>query len=140
MKSHVITNGKVTISLADIGKTIKKSIAEMYCLSLGIQVEAEGQGCEWASIVCTLPARMHPNPTVGENTWDGTTPNNAGKEISKKFARVRAILAKSGITLSGVWTREAHLDATPHVNYLVYFPAGMATKVENAFCKHFSQS
>ena len=137
MKSHVISNGKDKYSLAEIGKSKKKTLSEMYCLAKGIQKAAESQGREWASIVCTLPPALHPNPTRGKNTWDGTTPNEASKLISKQFARVRSVLAKHGIHLSGFWTRESHLDATPHINFLVYFPAGTAKIVERGFRMHF---
>lgn len=140
MKTHVISNGKIKLPLSEVGKTKEKTLSEMYCLSLGIQQVAQGQGHEWASIVCTLPASKHPNPLSGNNTWDGTTPDAAGKIISHKFSRVRAMLAKKGIFLSGLWTREAHYDATPHVNYLVFFPVGTGEIVKKAFCKHFDHS
>lgn len=140
MKSKTVSNGKKKFSLAEIGKSKKKTLSEMYTLAYGTQKYAEAQGCVWASIVCTLLPNKHPNPEHGSNKWDGTTPDESNKELSQKFARVRAVLAKHGITLSGLWTREAHKDACPHVNFLVYFTAGDSKIIEEAFRAQFGQS
>lgn len=139
-KTHTISNGKIKLKLSDVAQTIKKRVSEMFCESIGLQQEAEAAGMQWASVVVTATANKHPNPASGNNTWDGTTPSQTNKTFSRKFARVRAMLAKKRITLVGFWTREAHTDATPHVNYLIYFKKGEEEIVEAAFNKHFKHS
>lgn len=140
MENHVVSNGKIKLKLSVIGQTIKKRVSEMFCAATGVQAIAEEYEMRWASVVVTLEAVKHPNPKNGRSCWDGTTPKQSNKLFSKRFARVRAMLAKKGITLVGLWTREAHGDATPHVNYLIYFKIGEEAVVEAAFNKHFSHS
>ena len=131
----------VEIKLKDIALTLKKRMNEVYCMATGIQRQCEMQGMVWASIVITLPGRFHPNPQKESKiTWDGTLPSESRRILGKKWENLRPYLAKYGITLTGLWTVEAHGDATPHINYLVYFRPSDTNFIRQAFEKYFGGS
>lgn len=114
IKTHIISNSKVNLKLSDIRQTIKKRVSEMFCESVRMQQEAEATGMRWASVVVTAEANKHPNPRSGNNTWDGTILVQTNKTFSKKFARVRAMLAKNKLCWShfGLEKRTAMLHLT----------------------------
>jgi hypothetical protein len=132
-------NGE-TFALKNAGETAEKRLNELYVISKGIEKLGEDAGMKWASIVATVPGHMHPNPARGQNTWDGTLPNESAKFMHNKWVDLRACLAKLGITLSGLWTRESHLDGTPHINFLVYFNPEDEHLVRDAFNKYYGHS
>lgn len=134
----VSKNGK-RLKLADTALTREKRLAEIYCIANGLQRLAEAQEMTWASCVTNLPPHLHPNPTKGKCSWDGTLPNESIKYIHKRWGRMRAYCAKRKIILAGLWTVEAHKDGTPHINFLTYFDkdsAGAAEKAFNIYFKH----
>lgn len=129
-------------ALKDAGETNAKRLNELYVICKGIEKLGEVASMKWASVVVTAPGRMHPNPScrAKNSVWDGTLPNETAKFLHHQFARLRASLAKKGITLSGFWTRESHLDATPHVNFLIYFNEHEKHEVQKAFDNYFGHS
>lgn len=139
LSTHFITNGKVKIMLSDAGSTLAKRRAEMYCVAKGIQTHEEATGKSWMSLVCTLKGIYHANPKYKKegHIYNGMLPDDAAKLLSKYWGLVRANLEKIGIILVGLRTVEAQGDATPHMNFLVYFPNGRADKVEKAFRDQF---
>lgn len=141
LKTTQVTNKKTgqKICLEDIAFTNEKRISEMMCRAAGIEKYSEQNGMRWARVVCTLPPRFHPNPTT-ESCWDGSLPDRATRVLQKRWVNLRAYLAKRGVKLTGIWTREAHADSCPHVNYLIYFTAGQEEIVGFAFRKYFGQS
>lgn len=141
LKTTQVTNKKTgqKICLEDIAFTNEKRISEMMCRASGIEKYSELNGMRWARVVCTLPPRFHPNPTT-KNCWDGSLPDRATRVLQKRWVNLRAYLSKHRVKLTGIWTREAHADACPHVNYLIYFTRGNEEIVEFAFKKYFGQS
>lgn len=139
-KKNIISNGVDSFTLADAGNTRSKRLNELYVIAKGIEKLGDINGKAWASVVCTVPANMHPNPSIGKKTWDGTLPNESAKWLQENWALVRARLAKEQITLSGIWTREAHADGTPHINFLIYFDEWESEKVKKVFFEYFAHS
>ena len=117
----VVTNGELYFSLTESGVTRQKKKNELYVIAKGIENIGESSDKTWASVVCTLPAHMHINPSHGHNSWDGTLPRDGCNWLQERWSKLRAALAKEQITLSGLWTRESHKDGTPHINFLIYF-------------------
>lgn len=124
------------------GSTKKRQtrLAEMYVIAKGIETRIEADSLEWASVVVTAEPEMHPNPTRGKRCWNGTLPHQSATILAERWALVRARLAKLDITLSGLWTREAHKDACPHVNFLIAFPKGTYREVKRDFLAVFGHS
>lgn len=142
-KSVIVSDrtGK-SIPLKEVAFTKKKRLSEMYTLAKGLEKLAELQGLSWMGVVVTLESSAHANPawSDGDSGWSGELPKASAKRLQHGWAKVRANLAKIDITLAGFWTREAHMDGTPHVNFIVYFDGGNAQAVKDAFNKQFWHS
>jgi hypothetical protein len=110
----------------------KAKLAEFWAWCAGMQTLAQADGLEMAMLTLTLEPEYHPSPAMGRSSWDGTTPDLANKEIGRRWAQIRAALAKVGITLSGFRAAEPHGDACPHWHlFLVYRPEAQATILAN---------
>lgn len=120
LKNRRISNGQVTLSLDKVTRTPKQRSSELYVVSKGMEQMAEQKGLCWLFVTMTCPPRMHPNPSKGKNSWDGTTPVEAAKWLQNNWQRVRAMLAKSSIPIFGLWSKEPHVDACPHMHVLIY--------------------
>jgi hypothetical protein len=85
--------------------------------------------CEHVGLFFTMtcPSRMHKWRTVAggrvvENRfYDGTTPDQAQRYLSKVWARIRAKLARCGFKWYGFRIAEPNHDGTPHWHVLVFF-------------------
>lgn len=109
----------------------KRRAAELYTLTKGLELHAKRAGMDWAFLTLTAPAHMHPNPSVGKNTWDGTTPDAAHKWIHKAWRRAESRLRKQGIVVAGLRVVEPHADACPHWHVLVFAHASEMEQIES---------
>jgi len=137
LKSHKISNGKMTISLADAGHRRDKALSELYTILKGMEKLAKAARLRWARVVVTLPSHYHSNPQNNHGSWDYTMPDESTKLLQEKWELVRSRLAYYGITSSGVWTRELMGDATPHCNFMLFFEPGTEDQVKREFCEVF---
>lgn len=123
--SHVLQGaGGEVLKMADGGRTKRKALSELYCMLKGIEQYAGGSGMQWAMCVVTLPPEYHPNPTRGNNSWSGILPDQARRRLAQGLTRVYDRARKNDIGLAGMWTIEAHADACPHLNIMMYFSPG----------------
>lgn len=93
-------------------------------------------------ITLTCPSRMHSH-TLRNNGWavenrkfDGTTPREAQKYLSKVWARVRAKLARHNIKLYGFRVAEPNHDGCPHWHLLVFIPSWARRRVRHTFKRY----
>lgn len=81
-----------------------------------------------AGVFCTLtaPGRMHAyktvqgNRTVRNRHYDHTLPNEAQVYHVKTWARIRAALARRGVSVYGFRIAEPNHDGTPHWHMLLF--------------------
>ena len=100
--------------------------AELMTRIAGFERIADDLGHVGLFLTMTCPSRMHKWATrkgggVIENPkYDGTLPNDAQKHLAKTWARIRAALARRGISLYGFRIAEPNHDGTPHWHLLVF--------------------
>lgn len=73
----------------------------------------------------TAPSRMHRFRGDGRKNrnWDKSTPRQVNNHVNKVWARVRAKLARDGVTYFGIRVVEPHHDGCPHWHLLLFMPA-----------------
>lgn len=122
-------------SLALLAKTDEDRAARYYAVLKGLQQLAGEANLGWAMLTITAPSAYHANPANKGKAhyWNGATPDVSHKIISEGWKRVRAMLAKKGITLSGVRTEEPQKDGTPHW-HIAFFYKTNAELMEIARC------
>lgn len=136
LKAKKITNGIKTITLDKLASTPKKKSSELYVVAKGLEDMAKSKEHVWLFATMTCPPRMHPNPTRGANSWDGTSPIQAAQWLQKNWTRVRAMLHKSGIRIYGIWSKEPHLDGCPHMHALIYCESRHVPEVQRCLRYH----
>jgi hypothetical protein len=78
----------------------------------------------------TAPSRMHAYRTVAggkvarNRHYDGTKPNEAQAYHTKTWARIRAALARRGVSIYGFRIAEPNHDGTPHWHCLIFCKPG----------------
>ena len=122
---HWISDKKGTlIKLADLmSRSANQQFSELFTISTGVQKHAEASYLTAVFITLTAPAHMHPNPSKGKNTWDGTTPRQTHRWIAANWHRVLARLKTEDIEIAGVRVVEPHKDGCPHWHVMYWaFP------------------
>ncbi|WZB61431.1 replication endonuclease [Achromobacter xylosoxidans] len=95
---------------------------------------------DWVFITLTLKPELHPNPTRGRNSYDGTAPNISAKQKSD-WNKVRALLRKKGILpedhFYGVIVAEVHKDGCQHLHLVFFYFLNNYNKIRSCFFKFF---
>ncbi len=136
-ETHQIrTHDDRVFKLSDIrDKKTKCEAARIYTMLKGIEKYARKKkngSLVPCFITLTAPARFHPNPSIGRDSWDYSTPTEGQEWLVDEWARLRARLAKINITLSGFRVSESHKDGCAHFHYLVYVSAEQRAAIHKA--------
>jgi len=110
----------------------KRRVAEILALSKGLQDYGEKYGLVPMFYTLTAPGKMHPNPTIGRNSWDGSTPRMAQAWINKHHRSAYQLLREQDIFPSGIRTVEAQEDGTPHWHCCAWVRKGDEEAFEKA--------
>ncbi|WP_158967665.1 replication endonuclease [Paraglaciecola sp. L3A3] len=127
LKSKIIVdlkNGN-EFKLDGYEEQVKKKFNEYYMQIKAMELMSEQEGKRWMFITMTCPPRMHPNPTKGKNSYDGTTIKEAVHFINERWDESKKHFNRSGIELSkgdayGFRIIEPHMDGCPHLHVLLF--------------------
>jgi len=117
--------------------------AELMTRIAGFERIARDMGHAGLFMTITCPSRFHkwrtvagwkviPNPSYDPDT----DPAIAQQYLAKVWARIRAALARQGITLYGFRIAEPQHDGTPHWHFLVFHRPEDRQAVRDAVIKH----
>lgn len=146
-RSNVIVDeaGKI-VTLAEVTRTTAHRVAENLNMIKTFERMAQPDKKQpkvfhWAFITLTLSPEKHPNPSLGKNSYDGTSPYDSARGMKNKWNRVRALLRKRGINPGndyyGSLVSEAHKDGCQHLHALFFYRPGQLEAVKKVFCSVF---
>lgn len=106
-------------------KSIRRG--ELMTRIAGLEELAKEAGDDGLFVTLTCPSRMHKFKQVGggvvvenKNNYDGTSPRDAQKYLSKMWSLIRSAFLRQGIYFYGVRIAEPHHDGTPHWHLLLF--------------------
>lgn len=110
--------------------TANKPIRRMELLTrvAGFELIAKERGDIAYMVTMTCPSRFHKKSTRADGRvfnnpkYDGSTPDEAQRYLSRQWSRCRAALLRAGLRWYGVRVAEPQHDATPHWHCLVFMP------------------
>lgn len=105
----------------------------------GFEEVARGLSHAADFVTLTCPSRMHARRSVSgdENpAYDGTTPREAQRYLTRVWARVRAAWDRAGIKPYGFRIAEPHHDGTPHWHMLIFVPAERLQEMRRLLVRH----
>jgi hypothetical protein len=113
--------------------TANKAIRRVELLTRVAGFELIAKDCGHAAymVTVTCPSRFHKMTTragrvVDNPRFDGSTPDEAQRYLSRQWARCRAAAARAGLSWYGFRIAEPQHDGTPHWHSILFFPAGRA--------------
>lgn len=97
-----------------------------------------GHVCEFLTMTC--PSRFHRMKTIKgkrfvmpNNKWDGSTPVDAQRYLSKTYSRIRAKLNRDGLRMYGFRVAEANHDGCVHWHLLMFMDKSDCKEVRKIF-------
>lgn len=139
----VINGAPVSIPLAQVAKTSEQRMSRVYAFVRAMDALAVESHLEISMITATLPGAYHPNPPPPRrrrrpaHVWNGVSPEDAHRELGRRWQSIRRDLDDCGIKLSGFWAAEPHEDACPHRHFWAIYRPEHRSVVMSAFARYF---
>jgi len=128
------------ISLSACIRTVEARAAELYALSKGLETYMATQGKVALFVTLTSPAHFHPNPTYGQNSWDGSSVTDSHQWFTQQWSRFRTDLKNKRIRINGMRVTEPHQDGAEHWHVLIYASNNEMDDIKSAISKRFGHS
>jgi len=128
------------IPLSACIRTVEARAAELYALSKGLETYMAAQGRVALFVTLTSPARYHPNPTNGQQCWDGSSVTDSHKWFTRQWALLRTDLKNEGIRMDGMRVTEPHQDGAEHWHVLIYARPEEIADIKAAIARRFAHS
>lgn len=141
--ASTVTNdadSKESYPLAECIRTEEQRFAELYTLMSGQESFYTATGRIPMFFTLTAPARYHPNPIIGESSWDGSTVTDSHEWFMQSWSLTRATLAKCGIRADGFRVTEPHQDGAEHWHMLIYAKRTQMATITSIIHDYFGHS
>jgi len=102
------------LTLAKVASSPRMRFAKLYAFVKAMDAIAVEQGLSSGMLTLTLEPVWHPNPSHGQNSWNGASPREAHRSIASRWQSVLRDLDRLGVGLSGLRVVEPHKDGCPH--------------------------
>ena len=111
------------LTLEKVATSARTRFAKLYSFVQAVDAIGIEQGLSTAMLTLTLEPEWHPNPSHGNNSWNGKNPRQAHRAMGRRWQSALRDLDRYGIGLSGLRVTEPHQDACPHWHiWLLYRP------------------
>lgn len=115
------TDGLLTLD--KVASSPRTRFAKLYAFVKAMDAIAIEQGLATCMLTFTLEPEWHPNPSHGENSWNGASPRDAHQSLATRWQSILRDLDRLGVGVSGLRVVEPHKDACPHWHlWLLYRP------------------
>lgn len=116
------------LTLADVAAGPSERFAKLYTFVNAMDAIAQSEHLSTGMLTLTLEPVWHPNPSVGQCSWNGASPREAHQCMGRRWQSVLRDLDRIGIGLSGLRVVEPHADACPHWHiWMLYRPEAETT-------------
>ena len=128
---------ETAIPFVDTASSAKKRAAKLYVRGLGLEKYCSKIGLQGFFVTLTLPSQYHPNPSRGQNTWDGVTPTESHNELQRRWRQFQREFGRKCGKPRGVRVEEPHRDGCPHWHLLIYVDASKEATLRDLFGRYF---
>ncbi len=132
-----LVDGKGNIfKMKSLANKQQQQLAQILKTSKLLDLIATEKGFTYSFITLTLPAHFHPFPSMGHNSYNGATPDEAISQLNNYWQVFRATLSQNGLVygddLLGISVMESHKDSSLHKHILIYHSIDNTKAIEKA--------
>lgn len=125
------------LTLAAVASDARTRFAKTYAFIKAMEAIAIERGMVSSMVTLTALPEWHPNPSHGDNSWNGANPREAHRHLAEGWNAIQVELYKKGVGISGLRVVEPHQDGCPHWHiWLIYRPE-VETEILAAVMRQF---
>lgn len=125
------------LTLEQVAAGPRERFAKLYTFVKAVDTLAQEAGLSAAMVTLTLEPEWHPNPSHGQNSWNGKSPRDAHQSLCYRWQAILRDLHRVGIRLSGLRVAEPHADACPHWHIWMLYRPEQESQILAAIMKYF---
>lgn len=125
------------LTLDKVASSPRMRFAKLYAFVKAMDAIAVEQGLSSGMLTLTLEPEWHPNPSHGQNSWNGASPRDAHRSMATRWQSVLRDLDRLGVGLSGLRVVEPHKDACPHWHLWLLYREDAQALILQTVMKYF---
>ena len=133
---RLVDNKGNIFKMKSLANKQQQQLAQILKTSKLLDLIATEKGFTYSFITLTLPGHFHPFPSLGHNSYDGATPDDAISQLNNYWQVFRATLSQNGLVygddLLGISVMESHKDSSLHKHILIYHSIDNTKAIEKA--------
>lgn len=125
------------LTLAAVAGDAHTRSAKTYAFIKAMEAIATERGLISAMVTLTALPEWHPNPSHGDNSWNGGNPREAHRHIAEGWNAIQVELYKKGVGISGLRVVEPHQDGCAHWHIWLIYRSDVETEILAAVMRQF---